>query len=191
MYILFEGIDTCGKSTQIEMLKGCRPDIVVTREPGGTRTGEKIRDIVITTDSISPKAETLLFLADRAEHFKRVVEPNLDAIVVSDRGFVSGMAYAMESGEEDFDLLLEMNLFALGGRLPDLVIFFHTDEETLEERISLKEADVIESRGVEYLMRVQKRMREILGRVGIETVEIYAGDDREEIHQRILKYLKI
>jgi hypothetical protein len=44
---------------------------------------------------------------------------------------------------------------------------------------------------VEYLMRVQKRMREILGRVGIETVEIYAGDDREEIHQRILKYLKI
>ena len=95
MYIAIEGIDTAGKTTQIERLKKHFPDAIITKEPGGTSIGKEIREMVLSAKAQSKKAEFLLFLADRAEHIKEVVEPNLDKMIISDRSAVSGVAYAL------------------------------------------------------------------------------------------------
>ena len=131
MYILFEGIDTCGKSTQIELLAEKFDDIVVTKEPGGTKFGVKAREILLSDSLTSKRAELLLFLADRAEHYEEIVEPNKDKVVISDRGFLSGIGYALANGNFDFDELVALNKFALSGHFPDKIILFVTNMETL------------------------------------------------------------
>ncbi|BAF72307.1 dTMP kinase [Sulfurovum sp. NBC37-1] len=191
MYILFEGIDTCGKSTQMELLTQKHPGIITTHEPGGTAFGQQAREILLSDSLRSKRAELLLFLADRAEHYEEVVEPNHDKIVVSDRGFVSGIGYALANGDFDFDELVALNRFALKDHFPDRIILFMTDMETLKQRISEKELDGIELRGLEYLLRVQEHMKESILKLGIPHLFIDATDSIENIHQSILTYLKV
>jgi dTMP kinase len=191
MYILFEGIDTCGKSTQIELLTQVQPGIITTHEPGGTAFGKKAREILLSDSLRSKRAELLLFLADRAEHYEEVIEPNRDKVVVSDRGFISGIGYALANGDFDFDELVRLNRFALKGHLPDRVILFLTDMETLRERTSQKSLDGIELRGLEYLLRVQEYMKETVLTLDIPHLFIDATESIENIHQSILTYLKV
>ena len=191
MYILFEGIDTCGKSTQIELLADKFADIVVTKEPGGTKFGIKAREILLADSLTSKRAELLLFLADRAEHYKEVVQPNQDKVVISDRGFLSGIGYALANGDFDFDELLRLNKFALYGHFPDKIILFMTTIETLQQRTSEKELDGIELRGLEYLINVQNKMHQSLQKLGIDYLEIDATDSIESIHKSILTYLEL
>jgi len=191
MYILFEGIDTCGKSTQIELLAEKYPEIIVTQEPGGTAFGKKAREILLADSLASKRAELLLFLADRAEHYEEVIEPNQNRIVVSDRGFISGIGYALANGDFDFDALVELNKFALKNHFPDRIILFTTNMKTLEERTSEKSLDGIELRGLEYLLTVQGHMRESIIRLDIPHLFIDATDSIENIHQAILTYLKV
>ena len=191
MYILFEGVDTCGKSTQIALLKESNPDIVTTFEPGGTAFGQKAREILLTDSLRSKRAELLLFLADRAEHYEEIVEPNKDRLVISDRGFISGLGYALANGDFDFDELVALNRFALKDHFPDRVILFLTDMETLKERTSQKELDGIELRGLEYLLKVQEQMKESILKLNIPHLFVDATDSIENIHQAILTYLKV
>jgi len=191
MYILFEGIDTCGKSTQIELLAKKFNDIVVTKEPGGTKFGIKAREILLADSLNSKHAELLLFLADRAEHYKEVIEPNKDKIVISDRGFLSGIGYALANGDFDFDELVSLNKFALNGHFPDKIILFMTNMQTLQERTSQKDLDGIELRGLEYLINVQNKMHESLQKLNIDYLEIDATESIEKIHQKILSYLEL
>ena len=191
MYILFEGIDTCGKSTQIDLLAQKYPEIIVTHEPGGTVFGQKAREILLSDSLRSKRAELLLFLADRAEHYEEVILPNKDRVVVSDRGFVSGIGYALANGDFDFDELVSLNRFALQGHFPDRIILFLTDMKTLKERTSQKALDGIELRGLEYLLRVQEHMKESILKLGIPHLFIDATDTIENIHQSILTYLKV
>ena len=191
MYILFEGIDTCGKSTQIELLAQKFNDIVVTKEPGGTKFGVKAREILLTDSLASKRAELLLFLADRAEHYEEVVEPNKNKVVISDRGFLSGIGYALANGDFDFDELVSLNKFALNGHFPDKIILFVTNMGTLTLRTSQKELDGIELRGLEYLITVQNKMHESLQKLGIDYLEVDATDSIENIHQKILSYLEL
>ncbi len=191
MYILFEGIDTCGKSTQIALLKEAHPEIVTTKEPGGTPFGVKAREILLHEGLRSERAEILLFLADRAEHYERVVKPHRDRIVVSDRGFVSGIAYAMAHGDYDFEELVRLNRFALEGNFPDKIVLFLTDEATLRERLGQKATDGIEARGIDYLLEVQARMRDIVLRLEIPHLFVDATDTIENIHKALLHYLKL
>jgi len=191
MYILFEGIDTCGKSTQIELLAEKFDDIIVTKEPGGTKFGVKAREILLADSLASKRAELLLFLADRAEHYEEVVEPNRNKLVISDRGFLSGIGYALANGDFDFDELVALNKFALSNHFPDKIILFVTNMETLTLRTSEKELDGIELRGLEYLINVQNKMHESLQKLGIDYLEVAATDSIENIHQSILTYLKI
>ena len=191
MYILFEGIDTCGKSTQIKLLAQKHPDIITTYEPGGTRFGQKAREILLSDSLRSKRAELLLFLADRAEHYEEMIEPNHDKVVVSDRGFISGISYALANGEFDFDELVALNRFALKGHFPDRIILFLTDMETLQERTSQKDLDGIELRGLEYLLRVQEYMKESILKLEIPHLFVNATDTIENIHLAILSYLKI
>jgi len=191
MYILFEGIDTCGKSTQIALLAQKFNDIVVTKEPGGTKFGIKAREILLADSLASKRAELLLFLADRAEHYEEVVEPNKDKVVISDRGFLSGIGYALANGDFDFDELVLLNRFALNGHFPDKIILFVTTMKTLQQRTSEKELDGIELRGLEYLINVQNKMHESLQKLGIDYLEVDATQSIETIHQKILSYLEL
>lgn len=191
MYILFEGIDTCGKSTQIELLSQKHPEIIITKEPGGTKFGIKAREILLSDSLASKRAELLLFLADRAEHYQEVIKPNKHKLVISDRGFLSGIGYALANGDFDFDELVKLNKFALEDHFPDRVILFLTDMETLQERTSQKSLDGIELRGLEYLLKVQEHMKQSILKLGIPHLFIDAADDIESIHQTILTYLKV
>jgi dTMP kinase len=191
MYILFEGIDTCGKSTQIDLLKKTHPEIITTFEPGGTAFGKKAREILLSDSLRSKRAELLLFLADRAEHYEEVIEPNSDKVIISDRGFISGLGYALANGDFDFDELVLLNRFALKEHFPDRIILFLTDMETLKERTSQKELDGIELRGLEYLLEVQEHMKESILKLEIPHLFIDATDSIENIHQAILAYLKM
>jgi len=191
MYILFEGIDTCGKSTQIELLLQNHPEIIATREPGGTEFGVKAREILLSDSLSSKRAELLLFLADRAEHYHEIVKPNRDQTVISDRGFLSGVGYALANGDFDFDELMRLNRFALEGHLPDKIVLFVTDLETLTERTNTKTLDGIELRGLEYLLGVQAHMIESLEVLDIPYILIDAKQSVEMIHAKITKYLEI
>lgn len=190
MYILFEGIDTCGKSTQIELMAKTHPEVIITKEPGGTSFGKKAREILLTDSLSSKRAELLLFLADRAEHYEEVVKPNRDKLVLSDRGFLSGIGYALASSDFDFDLLILLNKFALQDHLPDKVILFLMDFETLKERMSQKSLDGIELRGLEYLLSVQKHMKESLIKLGIPHLFVDATQSIDTIHTQINNFLR-
>lgn len=190
MYILFEGIDTCGKSTQIELMAKTHPEVIITKEPGGTSFGKKAREILLTDSLSSKRAELLLFLADRAEHYEEVVKPNRDKLVLSDRGFLSGIGYALASSDFDFDLLILLNKFALQDHLPDKVILFLMDFETLKERMSQKSLDGIELRGLEYLLSVQEHMKESLIKLGIPHLFVDATQSIDTIHTQINNFLR-
>jgi dTMP kinase len=190
MYILFEGIDTCGKSTQIELISEKHPEIIVTHEPGGTAFGQKAREILLSDSLASKRAELLLFLADRAEHYQEVISPNKDKVVISDRGFLSGIGYALANDDFDFDELVSLNRFALEGHFPDKVILFLTDMKTLEERTSAKSLDGIELRGLEYLLTVQEHMKQSILKLGIPHLFVDATEDIETIHTQITDYLR-
>ncbi|MEA3492178.1 MAG: dTMP kinase [Campylobacterota bacterium] len=190
MYILFEGIDTCGKSTQIELMKQKHTEVIITKEPGGTIFGKKAREILLDGQLRSKRAELLLFLADRAEHYEEVIKPNRNRVILSDRGFISGIAYALANGDFDIKTLVDLNYFALEEHFPDKIILFLTDLKTLQERTSQKELDGIELRGLEYLLDVQNYMRETIQTLEIPHLFIDATEDIDTIHHTITDYLR-
>ena len=190
MYILFEGIDGAGKSTQIARLAAAYPQAIVTKEPGGTKLGENLREILLKENDLDKRTEILLFLADRAEHFGKIIKPNLDKMILSDRGFVSGMAYALAGGNFSFEELLNLNKFALQGNFPQKIVFFKADESTLRSRLNSRaQMDGIEARGFEYLLRVQDAMEEILQKLDISYVTIDAALDEEKITNLIKEFI--
>jgi len=193
MYIIFEGIDTCGKTTQIDLIAKDFRDVVITREPGGTHFGKIAREILLSNSINSKRAELLLFLADRAEHYTQVISPNRDKLILSDRGFLSGIGYALANGDFNFDHLIELNKFALEDNFPDLIIFFETNMETLTKRTQVedKTLDGIELRGLKYLMNVQKYMSQSLKKLDIPYLLIDATKDIKSIHQSIYSRIKV
>ena len=111
MLINLEGIDGAGKSTQITFLASTFKDAIITKEPGATPLGTQIRKIILGENlNISRQAEMILFLADRAEHYEKIIKPNRDKIVFCDRSFVSGIAYAMTNLGLNLDEISRENL---------------------------------------------------------------------------------
>jgi len=192
MYVIFEGVDTCGKSTQVEFFASRHHDVVATKEPGGTATGQKLRSILLDgKDALSFNAELFLFLADRALHYDSVVkEARNDKMVISDRGFLSGIAYACANHPEiDRDFLLLLNQFALREHYPEKIVLFVTHEALLNTRLDGKSHDAIERRGVSYLLHIQAIMREMLDQLSIPFLEVDASLDRESIYQQIEEFI--
>ncbi|MCF6330581.1 MAG: dTMP kinase [Sulfurimonas sp.] len=186
MYIAIEGIDTAGKSTQITQLSKQFPDAIITKEPGATEVGHKIRNIVLSAKTNSKKAEFLLFLADRAEHIKEIIEPNVGKMIISDRSAVSGVAYALTQGEIAKEDLVKLNNFATNNNYPQKVFLLKLTKEELEYRLSKKELDGIELRGSEYLLKIQNAIIEAAKLLNIELIEIDATQKIEVITQKIL-----
>lgn len=186
MYIAIEGIDTAGKSTQIELLRAHFSDAIITKEPGGTEAGKEIREIVLSAKTKSKKAEFLLFLADRAEHMKEVIEPNLDKMIISDRSVVSGVAYALVQGEISETAIVHLNRFATGGIYPQKVFLLSLKKEELSFRLSQKKLDGIELRGEKYLLKIQEALITAAKLLNIELVLIDATKSIDEITKEIL-----
>lgn len=185
MYLAVEGIDTAGKSTQIDRLKALFPEAVFTREPGGTAIGERIRSIILETGVSSAKTELLLFLADRSEHVHEVIRPNRERLIVSDRSVISGLAYAL--GKQLFEPaeLVRLNRFATDGLMPDIVIILELSEAELTRRLSAKTHDSIEARGIAYLLTIQNNMRTAAEALGIPARFIDASRPVENITNEI------
>lgn len=111
MLINLEGVDGAGKSTQIALLASTFKDVIITKEPGATPLGEQIRKIILGENlNISHQSEMFLFLADRAEHYEKIIKPNRDKMVFCDRSFVSGIAYAMTNLGLNLDEISRENL---------------------------------------------------------------------------------
>ncbi|WP_086227131.1 dTMP kinase [Campylobacter devanensis] len=192
MLINFEGVDGAGKSTQINLLKEIYKDAIITKEPGGTELGLMIRNYLMSSASkISQRAEIFLFLADRAEHYEKVLKPNYGNLILSDRSFVSGLAYAMANDDNlDIKTLIELNKFALCSDFGDKFVFLKANENLIRQRLfSRGQNDDIESRGIEYLMRVQEFMSIILTDLKFEVLEIDASLSPEIIHNKIRKFI--
>jgi dTMP kinase len=141
-FITLEGIDGCGKSTQIsllvEALKERGIDALATREPGGTRIGESIRSLLSAySTALTPETELLLIVAARAQHVKEVIRPALASgrMVVSDRYTDSSVAFQGYGRGLDLATIDEMNRFATGGLTPDLTILFDLDTSVARRRL--------------------------------------------------------
>ncbi len=137
-YLAFEGGEGSGKSTQARLL-AARLDAVLTREPGGTPLGAKLRTLLLDPgqDPVGPRAETLLMAADRAQHIRDVVAPALaqGRHVVSDRSVYSSLAYQGGGRQLGVDNVRRLNDWALDGCWPDLVVLLDLDPETADQRL--------------------------------------------------------
>ena len=169
MFVTFEGLDGCGKTTQAhllaESLTADGVDVVSTREPGGTPLGEEIRDLVLHGDHIAPWAETALYLAARAQHVDQVIRPALarGATVVCDRYLDTSVAYQGGGRELGVDTVLELNLLAVGGLVPDRTFLVEIDVETALARVGDKR-DRIEQAEAEFWPRVVDAYRDLAAR---------------------------
>ena len=190
MYVAIEGIDTAGKSTQIECLKSLFPKATYTKEPGGTPVGVEIRSMVLHGELKSKIAELLLFLADRAEHTESIILPNINSLIISDRSAVSGVAYALVQDICDIDTLVSLNTLATGGKLPDKVFILKLSSKELANRLSQKEHDVIESRGMDYLLSIQDALIKASEALGVQTFVIDASQSIDTITNEIASLIK-
>ncbi|WP_027326790.1 dTMP kinase [Helicobacter pametensis] len=188
MYLALEGIDTAGKSTQIELLRSKFTNAIFTHEPGGSELGKRLRGILLEEDiSLSKETELLLFLADRSEHIHRVILPNKDRLIISDRSLISGIAYGKGFAFED---LLKFNRFATQDVLPSCVVLLELDALELQKRLGAKKRDKIEQRGVEFLLEIQGCMLKACQALGIECLRIDARLSIQEIHQKIVERIE-
>ena len=132
MFITFEGIEGCGKSTQstllAQWLKNHGWDVQTTREPGGSRLGQNLRSILLSMESrdLTGESELFLYLADRAQHVHQTIKPALDkgAVVLSDRFADSTVVYQGYGRGLDPNLLHTLNDVAVQGVWPDLTLLF-------------------------------------------------------------------
>jgi dTMP kinase len=190
MYITIEGIDTAGKSTQIEALRAIFTDAVFTKEPGGTVVGQTIRSMVLNGELENKRAEMFMFLADRAEHTEKIIVPNIKSLIISDRSCVSGVAYAMVQNVCDIDTLVQLNRLATDNHLPEHVFILKLTPEELTYRLSQKEHDAIESRGINYLLNIQDALIASAHALGVQTHVIDASQSIDTITLEIANFIK-
>ena len=186
MFITFEGIDGAGKTTQLELLEAFLQEqgrrVVVSREPGGTALGERIRELLLDGCDMSPRAEASLFAAARAELVDTVIRPALAQgfDVVVDRYLDSSLAYQGIARGVDFDLLYEWNLHIIQGLLPDRTFLLGLPAEDATLRLE-RPSDRLERESVVFRRRVEEGYRELARRFPERIVELDASASREEI----------
>lgn len=186
MYVAIEGIDTSGKSTQISLLKNHFKSAFFTKEPGGSSFGQTLRTMLLNgKESLSPRAEALLFLADRAQNITQNIQPNKNGLIISDRSLVSGIAYAFF----DMKTMIELNLFATSEILPEKIVILELSKNALIARLSQKEHDKIEARGIDYLLEIQERLKQAAKALEISHICINAELKKEEINEKIIKFI--
>ena len=186
MFVTFEGVDGSGKTTQVrllaERLREEGRDVVATREPGGTDVGEGIRELVLHGGAVAPWAEAALFAAARAQLVEEVIRPALErgADVLCDRYVDSSLAYQGLARGLGVDRVLELNLIATGGLLPDRTFFLDLPVGEASRRRGA-DSDRLEGEGDEFAGRVDQAYRELAGIFGRRVVAADATRPPEEV----------
>lgn len=202
-FITFEGGEGCGKSTQVRRLKEALEaeghEVLLTREPGGTRLSELIRGLLTDEREDPPcdRAELLLFLAARAQLVRSVIRPALDAgtWVVSDRFSDSTFAYQGYGRGLPLDVLRLANDFACEGLRPDLTVLLDVDTETSRARLRKREAatnttaDRIEQAGDAFHARLRQGFLEMAAQEPNRIVTIEASGTPDEVWEKVWKSL--
>ncbi len=202
--IVFEGVEGAGKSTQIQQTAAWLQDIygrsvVITRQPGGTQLGQKIRQLLLQEpDDSAPEvihemAELLLYGADRAQHIATVIQPQLDRgdIVLCDRFTDSTIAYQSYGRGIDRASIEHVNKLATGGLESDLTLWLDLDVELGLERVSGRgKPDRIERASLDFHRRVQKGYQELAHMYPDRIVRIDANQPEATVQESIRLALK-
>ena len=196
-FITFEGIDGCGKSTQLRLLaselrvRGL--DIVTTREPGGTALGQRLRAALLDVEEqVDPLAELLVFAADRAHHVRTLLSPALETnqIVLSDRYADATVAY--QGGGRGFEpkLIQDIVQLATGGLMPDLTLLFDLSvaESAVRtrRRVASKNTDRLDSEDAEFHTRVRNAYLQIAKAEPGRFRVIDARGSTQQTHQTVM-----
>lgn len=200
MYIVFEGMVGSGKSTQskklLEYLQEKYPEkeVILVREPGSTIIAQEIRLLAqsrVFEEEMDSICEAYLYAASRAQSLRHLVRPTLDAggIVISDRSFISSLAFQGEGRGVGLDRILEINHRAIEGILPDLVIHLYGDIAHSLARTSDSTGDKFEKMGVDFFEKVDRGYRKaselpILQKVWMD---IDGRGTIEEVFERIIE----
>lgn len=197
MFITFEGIDGCGKSTQLELIKKYLvdkgKDVLSLREPGGTLFSEKIREILLhSDDKLTFQSELFLFEAARADLVSKVILPamNKGYIILCDRFYDSTTAYQGFGRGLPVPVVEEMNALATNNLKPDFTFYLHVGLEISLQRTIGKQKDKIENSGDGFFSRVVTGFRELCRLEPGRVIEIDAEGSIEETYSKILKFLE-
>ena len=196
-FIVIEGIDGCGKTTQIEAIYNWLPSsgimdkkskIIKTREPGGTKFGEKIREILLDNNKNNSPAdltELLLYAADRAEHISKIISPELNRNnwVICDRFAGSTLAYQGYGRNLDKTIIKQLELIVCQAEEPDITFLLDISPEESISRRKDQIPDRIESEGINFLKRVNMGFKKIAKDKNWQIIS--ASQDKESISEQI------
>lgn len=191
VFIVFEGGDRTGKSTQVRRLvawlerQGRSP--LLTRQPGGTKLGGTLRHLVLDPASgdVDPRAEALMYAADKAQHVHEVIRPALERgeVVVCDRYVDSMIAYQGAGRDLDLNDIGNIAWWAVGGLRPHLTILLDADPD---EAVSIKrQKDRLESAGTDFHRRVRRHFLDLAAARPEEYFVMKALQGRDEMADRI------
>ena len=192
MFITFEGIDGVGKSTQLDLLQTWLEsrgrEVVRTLEPGGTELGKEIRHLLLhRKGDVAPRAEALLYAADRAHHVATKILPALEAgkVVLGDRYFDSSVAYQGAARELDVEDVRNISLWAVDNLIPDLTVLLDLDAEAAISRRNQTgtEPDRLEREKVDFFERARNQYLELAKEPRFLVVDATLSVD--EIQQQI------
>ena len=190
MFITFEGIDGSGKTTQLRRVAALLDNPLITKEPGGTPTADRIRAILLdATSKLDPLAEVLLFAASRHQHVVEVIKPALDAgrVVLCDRYTDATLAYQGFGRLLDLDRLVALNDWATGSLKPDKTLLFDIDEETGLRRARGRGGEELrfEAEDLRFYRRVREGYLALAKAEPKRFVVIDANGTVDEVAQRV------
>ena len=191
LFVCFEGGDGAGKSTQVrllqEVLQQRGREVVVTRQPGGTPLGEQIRELVLHGDHVSPRAEALLFAADKAHHVDQLIKPALTdgKVVITDRYVDSSITYQGAGRALGRDEIMALQHWAVGGLLPDLTIVLDVTPEVGRERRG-DAPDRLESEADAFHAAVRRGYLELAAGDPERYLVLDAAQPVERVHAAVL-----